>query len=353
MHNSCLVSIIIYLTACGGGQVTHSTQEDTAKKNTETAVGAMPETLENFDKTYEGTLNNIRIQMNLRRYGNSLSGTYWNKNDTKEFTFKGFIKDGSAFVLTVFGKEGKIGIMEGQLEDTKLLKGNWKPESGTAGVFNLNEVLKATFAVRFDEVSVHKDGKGGSQVIRIDYPQILDIQDPTIANKVNGTIEGYFHYATLEDSLDKIDYGFKEDVKYAVTYIGHEVASINKQHHVSRNNGTQIVDDSHGMNLNFKRGKLYELQDFFKPNTLDQLNNLIFNKINKSCGGILEEDIKEKCKMKPEETFSFSMEKDKITFHLTERLPYKYRGCGYVRVEYKALKDYINPSGPLAEFVKK
>jgi hypothetical protein len=345
-----LIAILIGLNACNNSGASEEKKEN---NKDQTQEGANIQTLDNFDNTYLGKVNDQDIQMNLRRYGSELSGNYWIKGDNHhEYALKGILHEGD-FTIELLDKDGKTTTkLVGKYNDSKELKGKTTDNQGNNQTdFNLIKfddafVLKLTL----EPIQVKKESDTRS--IMISYPQLSGISDVQVANKVNTWIEDYFHNATKLNEVEDKSQSFKEDVKYDITYFSNEVISICKHHHLAKNNDTQLFDDSHGINLNFKRGKMYEIQDLFKPNALAELNRLIIDRISKSCGNSLDEATLEKCKVKATETTSFSLGKDKMTFHLTERLPYKMRGCGYIRMEYKDLKDVINPSGPITHILK-
>ena len=357
------IALMCLLFACGSGEVTEETDSsDTTHIKTVKEANiqdiTVPDALSNFDKTFTGSFGESQIQMNLRRYGNSLSGTYWQINGLEEIALKGIIQeDGNDFILSAQDVAGdKIGEFIGILDEDQSLKGNWKSNAGEEKVFNLTEIQEGNIVnLKVDDLELHQDSPDGKRKLKINYPLLLGITNKAIADKVNREIEYYFEEATLLDSIDVATLEFSEDVKFEVTFLGNELISICKNHHLSKNSDTHIFEDSHGININFKRGKVYEIQDLFKPNAIDQLNALIIGRISKSCGNMLSDKDLENCKIQLNESKSFSLSRknQNITFHLTERLPYKYRGCGYVRISYEDLKEYFNPSGPLSSVLEK
>jgi hypothetical protein len=240
--------------------------------------------------------------------------------------------------------------MDGNLKD-KAIEGTWNDVNNTNGlpiILSLDN-NQAIYKIKIEDLEVNKKSLDGKQTIKITYPVLVGIADIRMSKKINQIIEDYFENKTLVDSINQTKDSFNEDVKFEITFLANEFVSICKHHHLSKNNDTQLFDDSHGININFKRGKQYELRDLFNENAFEQLNTIIKTRINKSCGGSLTEEQLKACELRPSENTSFSLSKDKITFHLTERLPYKLRGCGYVKINYDDLATLFNPSGPLSE----
>ncbi len=353
-------------SACGGSEKATEDTQSLADSSQEAAADVIrlstdgmeiPETLENFDRTFTGNISGKSVQFNLRRYGSELNGHYTDRSDASQVTLKGEIQaDGEYFRLDAFNSQGEgIGELNGYIRDSNIVTGKITfTDSDTEDSFELNEIEEfPSHKIQIQDLEVKKESYTGNRALSITYPQLIGIQDNAIAQKVNQDIELYFESETMLDSVETVSYDFKENVTFDVTFFGKDFVSICKHHHLSKNNDTQLFDDSHGININYQIAKVYEVQDLFKPNSLDQLNQIIKARINKSCGGVLSSDELEACILKSNETTSFSLSKDKITFHLTERLPYRYRGCGYVRISYKDLAGLFNPSGPLREILKR
>ncbi|GAB4406868.1 MAG: hypothetical protein OHK0053_33300 [Microscillaceae bacterium] len=346
------------LTACQPNQnaptgKTPSDSSDAAKIKS-VALSPTPN-LESFDLSFYGDLpGQGAIQMNLRRFGDDLSGLFWNLSTQEDVFLKGTLRpDGESFELSALNAKGEPrGILSGKLRDNTLT-GNWRASGSEAEqTFSLQaEDRTGKEAVKIDDLELNKDNYVKTQTIRITFPQLLGIKDPVMAHKVNLAISSYFESHTLMDSVGKVSFPFSEEVTFAVTLFNDHLVSISKHHKLSKNNDTYLFDDSHGINMDYRRGKVFQIQDLFKPNALSQLNALLLQRINKSCGGKLAEEVLAKCKLAPEESNSFSLSEDKITFHLTERLPYEARGCGYVRIEYQELEILFNPSGPLPQIL--
>lgn len=350
----CLVWL---LTACGGTPTEKGKAEtDTSKKDVGKKVENIPSTLDNFDLTYYGLFKGQRTQMNLRRYGSALSGNWW-VNDTEEVIIHGSLQGQTdKFQLEIASLKGdKIAHLKGTLGDDKLIKAFWVAEKGDSVAVDFTPVaknVKVFSQLKISELKTLKKSQNGNREVVITYPQAVGIEDETIAKRVNAALDKYFSADSWADSLEKGTRDFKEDVRYTDTYLNNEFLSVCKHHHLDKDNGNVLVaDDTHGITINYKRGKIYELRDLFKPNAIEALNEVILTRINKSANGKLKPEDLEKCKMKGEESTSFSLKKNYINFHLTERLPADVKGSGYVQLPYKDLVDFINPSGPLAEYL--
>lgn len=345
--------------SCGGSSASRNTSQEINPQDTLKVVTTnMPPRLEGFDDAFKGNIADLgEVQLNLRRYGAQLSGDFWAWKDTTNYNVKGSIEaDGETIRLNFFHPDNSLfANISGKLRNATI-EGEWNNPNQKAEpvAFVLKGFEnKASYKVRVDDIEINKASNDRTQTIRITFPVLQGIDDPRLAVKVNRLIESYFEANTLMDSINTASYPFREDVKFEVTLLTPDFISISKHHHLSKNEDTQLFDDSHGININFKRAKQYELRDLFNENFFEQLNTLIHERINKACGGMLTEEQLKACNVQPEEKTSYSLSKDKITFHLTERLPYKMRGCGYVRISYKDLEEFFNLNGPLASIVPK
>ncbi len=345
--------------SCGGGGASKDTSKEPIAKDTLQVVNAkMPPRLEGFDYAFKGTVADLgEVQLNLRCYGAQLSGDFWAWKDTTTYTLKGSIEaDGETLRMNIYQTDNSLfANINGKLRNFNI-EGEWNKISQKTDPVAIS--LKrfentANYKVKIDDIEINKTSSDRKQNVRVTFPVLQGITDSRLALKVNRLIETYFEANTLMDSINIAKYPFREDVKFEVTLLTPDFISMSKHHHLSKNEDTQLFDDSHGININFKRAKQYELRDLFNENFFEQLNALLHARINKSCGGMLTEEQLKNCSVRPEEKTSFSLSKDKITFHLTERLPYKMRGCGYVRISYKDLENFFNLNGPLANIVPK
>lgn len=354
LHTFCLIWL---LTACGGTAPKEDKKEadNTAKKG-EREVENVPTTLDNFDLTYYGMFKGQRTQLNLRKYGSALSGNWW-ISDTEEVQVTGSLQGQTDnFLLDITSAKGeKVANLKGKLGEDRLIKASWTTEKDSTAVdfIPVAKNVKVYTQLKISEMKSAKKSQNGKREVVITYPQILGMEDEVIAKRINGALDKYFSADSWADSLEKGSRDFKEDVRYTDTYLNNEYVSVCKHHHLDKDNGNLLIlDDTHGITVNYKRGKIYELRDVFKPNSLELLNQVVLARINKSANGKLTPEQLEKCKIKGEESTSFSLKKSYMNFHLTERLPNEYKGSGYVQIPYKDLKDFINPSGPLAEHLK-
>ncbi len=350
--------LIWLLTACGGNAPTEDKKaNEPAEKSNAKKVDNISSTLDNFDLTYYGLFKGQRTQMNLRKYGSALSGNWW-ITEAEEVQVSGSLQgETDKFVLDITSLKGdKIAYLKGTLAEGKLIKAFWKDEKGDSTAVDFTPMaknVKIFTQLKISEMKSTKKSQNTKREVVITYPQVLGIEDEQIGKRVNSILDSYFSANSWADSLEKGSRDFKEDVRYTDTYLNNEFLSVCKHHHLDKDNGNVLIlDDTHGITINYKRGKIYELRDIFKPNAIEALNQLLLSRISKSANGKVSPQDLDKCKMKGEESTSFSLKKNYVNFHLTERLPDDVKGSGYVQIPYKDLVDFINPSGPLAEYLR-
>jgi hypothetical protein len=85
-----------------------------------------------FDRSYEGTLNNDQIEMQLARNGSSLNGKVIPKNRYADISVHGSIDSDGAFVLTEYSDLGATtGIYRGRILPDNTITGSWSKPDGS------------------------------------------------------------------------------------------------------------------------------------------------------------------------------------------------------------------------------
>lgn len=86
-----------------------------------------------FDRAFAGFINNkYGIRMNLRRMGNSLSGTYFYTRHNINITLNGTIGSDQGFELYGYDEGGTmIDIFKGHLISSNILEGTWSKPDGS------------------------------------------------------------------------------------------------------------------------------------------------------------------------------------------------------------------------------
>lgn len=368
-----LVITLIVIASCGpkGGSEkdnTDSTARDSSQVTKNDEPENFPEAARGFDKSYTGKLGDTKpIRANIRRYGDKLSGTYWLIADGKDVLLDGTIND-ETFELNELDKDGnKIAVIKGQLsEKDSLMKGE-RIEGEDKMKFALAVAAPMTRSDwKLGHAEVLDSSATGGCKIHVSYPKFVGLSDVNMQKRVNQLIKVHFPIDEMEASLKNCDQPFSDDINYEVSYLRGDLISITKTHHLTKN-GKPAHGESWGINLNFHTGKVYELQDFFRPDLIPALNKMLQTKVNESCGGTLTPEQIAKLELKPNNIEGFSLTDNKtfrkpttnaegkkvveekitregtVIFHLTDRLPKNLQISGYVKLYYHDIKKYVNP----------
>lgn len=357
---SLTVFITVFLFSCGGGESenqepsSHSSKKQ--KRGFQKVKLKKPETLDSFDKSYTGSLGPDKVHLNLNKYGTALHGLFWFDQTEQDIFIDGQInEDDNVFELEATNSRGnRFGSFEGKIEENGTLVGKWTSSEGFKRDFTLSEINRAAkIRVKIDDMEVQEKSEDETRILTITYPHLEGIADYTVSHRINKFIQNYFQSNTKIDIVETGDNAFKEEIRYEVTYLANDIISIAKHHHLAEDGKNHSFDDSHGININIRNSKVYKIRDLFKPNAIDHLNQILFERIDKVCGGALDEEAVLATNLELDESFSFHLSDSKIHFHLTERLPDDFQECGYIRIELGDLEEFFNPSGPLVDIYKK
>lgn len=383
-----LVMILIVIASCTPKGGSDNDKDSTASKDsTEVSKKVeenFPEAARGFDKSFKGTLGPQKpIRANIRRYGDKLSGTYWFTADGKDILLEGSIKEESFELNELDSTGNKIATIKGKFsEKDSLMTGEW-----VKGEEKLKFELMAAPAMApskwsLGHAEVKDSSKTGGCKIHVSYPKFIGLSDVLMQKRVNELIKVHFPIDEMEASLQNCTQPFKDDINYEVSYLRGDLISISKTHHLFKD-GKPTPGESWGININFHTGKVYELQDFFRPDLLPALNKMLQERINKSCGNTLTPEQLAKLELKPNNIEGFSLNDNKtfkkpmkdstgkvvldkrgkkvmeekitregtVVFHLTDRLPKKLQITGYVKLYYHDIKKYVNPHSLLMHVI--
>lgn len=369
-----LFMMLIVIASCGpnGGSEkdnkADSTNRDSSQVNKNTEPENFPEAARGFDKSYVGKLGDLKpIRANIRRYGNKLSGTYWLIADGQDVIIDGTITEETFELNELDGNGNKIAIIKGQFSEKDSLINGERIKGDEKTKFTLATAAPmARSDWKLGHAEVYDSTKTGTCKIHVSYPKFIGLSDIQMQKRVNELIKVHFPIDEMEASLQSCDQPFKDDINYEVSYLRGDLISITKIHHLEKN-GEPTPGESWGINLNFHTGKVYELQDFFRPDLIPALNKMLQNKVNESCGGTLTPEQMKKLELKPNNIEGFSLTDNKtfkkpttdangkkvieekitregtVMFHLTDRLPKNLQISGYVKLYYHDIKKYVNP----------
>lgn len=332
-------------------------------------------------KIFAGSIGSSNdLQMKLVRRGDDLSGTYSYVRIGKPITLKGTIdKDGNLTLSEYDASSTQTGVFKGKWDTsdptTVKIEGTWaKPNGDKQAKFSLTE-QPISFSGGLELVArrIKESDNKLKYDIEVQYPQISGSTDARIArfnSQVKGlvtkTISGFkkdMAERAAEEEEPPSDSDMRSDLG-----IGYEIALANDD---LVSVGFDIGGYSRGaahpnsytetISYDLKNGKPLKLADLFKPSSsyLKVISAYCINDLKKQAKALgpdpaLTNDwIQTGAAAKAQNYKSWTITKKglAITFDAYQVGPYA-AGPQYVSVPYSALKDTINPDGPLGQFVK-
>lgn len=341
----------------------------------ESPVNAKPATEAARTHTFRGQLGDrLQIEMKLRREGGALNGSYFYTNVKQEITLRGTIDGKGDFTLEEFDAAGKqTGIFKGAWTTNDAgdaeLKGRWsRPDGSRALEFALEELpIEFSEGVRLVTKEIRKSDKKRNYTVEAEYPQIEG------AAGFDGFNRSVREIAEREVADFEGEAGDWEPSPYTKTEsnitIGYRFGLandqlVNVQFQVSTYYSGAAHPNQHTrvVNYDLKRQRTLALADLFKPEAL------YLRALSDYCVADLKKQFRQDGFDDPQ-TFDAGIEEGaapnadnyqswlvtrgglEITFDPYQVAPYA-AGPQRVLVPYSALKDFIDPQGPLAPFIK-
>jgi len=379
------IALVLCVTACRKPAATNQTAgNQTANANaattSEAPIGGSAVVGDRF--YFSGTIgNNLRIEMNLLRDRDQLSGTYFYPRVGKNIELKGSVdKDGNVDLreLDEAGKEtgvfkGKWKLStEGLSEGLNEIEGKWsRPDGSKETTFAVTQ-QPVEFAgnVRLTPKTIKEANKEKHYTIDAEYPQIEGdthfdkfnrearalVMKDVAAFKAGEAERNTELAADLPDETQTSTL----DLFYNIRYASDDVISLEFSQGTYSRGAAHPNSATTVLNYDVRNGKKLALADLFNP------NSKYLNVISGYCIKQLKEEAKKnKDEMLTDETIqtgaspradnyrSVSITKKGlwVTFDAYQVGPYA-AGPQFVMVPYSALKDIIKPDGPIALLAK-
>lgn len=372
-----LLACVLLIVACGDARTFEAAPQQTASQTASPAPAATPRPQPAAAQTFRGQIGDkLRVRMRLRRDGDSLSGSYFYEGRKGELSLKGSVDGRGNFTLreqTAAGAQsgifkGKWGTNEtGETE----LTGDWsRPDGSRATAFTLTELpveLASGAAVVTREIKEEK--KRPRYTIGAEYPQIegaaggrFDGFNRAVAAVAAGEANDFRKgMAEWEDtpgseigSYIEAGYSFgvaTDDLVSVLFDIGDYYSGAAHPNHHTR-----------AVNYDVRRGRVLDLAELFKPSAL------YLKTISDYCVKDLKRQFREGGWSEPEQmdagieegaapnaenyqSWLVTRRGLAITFDPYRVAPYA-AGPQSVFIPYSALREIIDPDGPLAPFVK-
>lgn len=236
-------------------------------------------------KTFLGDLDNKRIEINLTRDGNNLSGTYKYEKIGKDLKLSGTIDAAGNFTLQeTDGASNKTGVWKGVWKESDgrvTLTGKWKsPKGGSELDFSADEqVTNFTGGAKFTTKSSHEENKAKFYEITAEYPELSGVDAATAANfnqivkKIVDDSIGDFKKNIADHTTPEDLKRYKENGISLYDQVTYDVELANDNIISLVCTDANYMGGAHGgattttLNFDLKNNRQLKLADIFEPNT--------------------------------------------------------------------------------------
>jgi uncharacterized protein DUF3298/peptidoglycan-N-acetylmuramic acid deacetylase PdaC-like protein len=330
-------------------------------------------------KYFKGSIgSSLDLQMKLVRTGDSLSGSYFYQKIGTRIDLRGNVDQNGTLTLEEFDKGGKqTGVFKGIWQvDAKdgliTLAGNWSKPPDEKGsdkktAFSLHEEpIGFTGDVELVSKQIKENDKKLMFEVDAQYPQLNGGNNPNF-EKFNQTaralvtkkVAGFKKdMAPAEDEEPRPEGSMGSHLNVAYTLIMAQDDLISVKFDVGSYYQGAAHPNSYSdvINYDLKNGKQLKLGDLFKPGAkyLQAIADYAIADLKQQTDkGLIAGEIENGAAAVAKNYQSWNIMKTGIgvTFDAYQVGPYA-AGPQFVTVPYSALKDLINPEGPIAQFAK-
>lgn len=336
-------------------------------------------------KYFKGSIGStLGLQMKLLRETDKLTGTYFYQKVGTKIDVRGTVdKDGNV-MLEEFDPQGKqtgifIGLWKAEPDGLIGIAGNWnKPNSNKKTAFSLHEEpIAFSGGVEIAAKHIKEKNKKLKYEIDAEYPQLTGSTNPNfekfnqatralVLRKVSDFRKEMAPQVGDEASLDSPDIGSESmgsdlGIGYSVALATDDLISIEFSFGSYYSGAAHPNSYTEVVNFDLKNGKPIKLADLFKSGSkylqaisTYSIQDLKKQSKEKGADSMLDDDwIQRGAGPKADNYKSWSITQTGllINFDSYQVAPYA-AGPQEVLIPYSALKDIINPEGPIAQFVK-
>jgi hypothetical protein len=331
-------------------------------------------------KYFKGSIGtSLDLQMKLVRTGDQLAGSYFYQKIGTRIDVRGNVDKDGNLTLEEFDKGGKqTGIFKGiwqvDASDGRIsLAGNWSKPANEKGsdkkiAFSVHEEpIAFTGDVELVSRQIKETDKKLMYEVSAQYPQLTGGNNPNF-EKFNQTaralvtkkVAGFKKDMAPKDGEEprpEGSMGSTLNVGYTVIMAQDDLISVKfdvgsyYQGAAHPNSYTDVI------NYDLKNGKQLKLSDLFKPGAkfLQAISNYTIADLKKQGKekGLIDGDIESGAAPLAKNYQSWNITKKglNVTFDAYQVGPYA-AGPQFVMVPYSALKEVINPEGPIAQFAR-
>jgi len=331
-------------------------------------------------KHFKGSIgSSLDLQMKLVRTGDQLAGSYFYQKIGTRIDVRGSVDKDGNLTLEEFDKSGKqTGLFKGlwsidQSDGLVTLAGNWsKPpgdkESEKKTAFSVHEEPIA-FTGEVDVVAKQIKESNKKLMYEIDarYPQLSGGSNPNfekfnqvVRAPVLKEVAGFKKEMApdeAEEPRPEGSMGSDLNVSYEVALAQDDLISVEYSVGSYYQGAAHPNTFSEVINYDLKNGKQLKLADLFKPGAkyLQAIANYCIADLKKQANekGLEASEIENgaAANAKNYQSWTITRKGIGINFDAYQVGPYA-AGPQFVLVPYSALKDVINPEGPVGQFAK-
>jgi hypothetical protein len=328
-------------------------------------------------KYFKGSIGSaLDLQMKLVREGEKLTGSYFYQKSGTRIDLKGSIDNDNYITLEEFDASGKqTGVFKGLWnmkpeEGAVSIAGNWtRPDGEKKTAFSLHEEpIHFSGAAEIITKTIRETNKTLNYEIDADYPQLTGLLSPGFerfnqeASRLTlREINGFRKNLSDASSETSGSSGSTLDIGCTVALATDDLISI--QFDVGTYYSGAAHPNSNSLVLNFdvKKVRMLRLGDLFKPGAkyLQALSSYSIKDLKrqstaKGADGLLDDASIESgaaATARNYENWTITKKGLGIIFDAYQVGPYA-AGPQHVLVPYSALKEMIDPTGPLNMYLK-
>ena len=332
-------------------------------------------------KIFAGSIGSSNdLQMKLVRSGDDLSGTYSYVRIGRPITLKGTIdKDGNLTLSEYDAGNAQTGVFKGKWDTsdptTVKIEGTWaKPNGDKPAKFSLTEEpISFTGGLELVTRRIKESDNKLKYDIEAQYPQIsgstearitrFNLQAKSLVSKKISEFKKDMAERAAEADEPPGDSDMRSDlgIGYDIALANDDLVSVGFGIGGYSRGAAHPNSYTEAINYDLKNGKTLKLADLFKPSSsyLKAISAYCINDLKKQAkaqgpdSALTNDWIQTGAAAKAENYKSWTITKKglAITFDAYQVGPYA-AGPQFVSIPYSAVKETINPDGPLGQFVK-
>lgn len=362
-----LATLVVLSGACRKSTSNQNSNSNLASPAQETLGGGAAPAGDKIN--FRGWISNLRIEMNLVREGELLSGTYFYPRIGKNIDLKGEIKDGNVSLRESDQSGKETGVFKGTWKSNAMglaeIEGKWsRPDGSKETEFTISQQpIEFATAVRVVPKVIRENNKEAKYSVDAEYPQVEGdarfdkfnaaaralVTKDVAAFKTSETAALEEEEAELPDETQTSSL----DISYQIRFATDDLIS------VEFTEGQYSRGAAHGnsitavLNFDVRNGKRIELADLFNPksNYLSIISAYCIKDLKeqtKKNDMLMEDQIQDGAAARADNYRAWTITRKGlwITFDPYQVAAYA-AGPQNVLIPYSALKPIVKPDGPI------